>query len=900
MDSEKRKYILRQDRPGKIVPRSKLGNVKKYLAEKTFNANDSFPALKGDLFQDGPDDEQPTDLHRILVSLIGDDSRILEVETGDLTEISNDVADLLLPIKDGYTRFELFSKRGFLSDALAAKVNDSCEVKIDGIRRKGEIKEIKTLTEDRPGKYFLVQLDDSKEESKHISMRKYENKVMTTVDHMVFNGPKTYSKDNKGRKASSTSIEPMKKWDNFETGKRVVVFVEDKPIKGTIKFIGKVKFLKDVQIGIELDSPKGSCDGTFHGQKLFNCKRNHGYFTEPSAILSEEDYYANPQDQFDIIEHEKERVSEGRKYKRAHSRNDIVAEQALQLIRVSQNQPSSLTRFIPAETGYFDSYFGEKNSYEDLMGNKNTMQVGKTNFTEDSPISIDVVPEDSAYRGYEEEFSKRRDAVSNEYRRPTDAIDPTLQVNSVVQVSIIGVAHYGVIRWIGFREGDPRQELLAGLELEEPSQFAGDGSLLGKRYFHCAPGRGFFTKHRSLKTDKRFASMAAPEALPANQDVEEVLGNFLPPVTPEEAPNGKMRGIQGHHNSCYLDATLFAMFAFSVAFDSVLYRKKRDNDIPEYEQVRNALKNAIVNPLRTKGFVNAASILRLRGWLDRLGNVQGFMNEEKDPEEFLMLLLKDVLKVDPFLKIRTNTGRVDASYFYQIWVEREEYNPVPTLQYLIELSFHTGLFYLEEVPSVFVVQLPRSGMQKVYKRIRVNRTLDISSVMTSASFTCLICENLADVSCRECCHSFGWEHPFIYFCRKCNDMVHQHSARVEHKVKKLPTQKENGYSVNKDIMKLELFAVVCIKTSHYVAFTKLGGSANEKWMFFDSMADRVGGEKGHNVPEVVECPEIKDWFDNTPLNFAESDSKNTPEKVLRLFEDASLCLYRSSPLSMYK
>lgn len=26
---------------------------------------------------------------------------------------------------------------------------------------------------------------------------------------------------------------------------------------------------------------------------------------------------------------------------------------------------------------------------------------------------------------------------------------------------------------------------------------------------------------------------------------------------------GKNRGIQGHHNSCYLDATLFAMFAFT-------------------------------------------------------------------------------------------------------------------------------------------------------------------------------------------------------------------------------------------------------------------------------------------------------------------------------------------------
>ena len=87
-------------------------------------------------------------------------------------------------------------------------------------------------------------------------------------------------------------------------------------------------------------------------------------------------------------------------------------------------------------------------------------------------------------------------------------------------------------------------------------------------------------------------------ALLVNQNVEELEGNFLPPSKFENVKTGRMRGIQGHHNSCYLDSTLFAMFAFSMVFDSVLYRKKRSTDIQEYEQVQNALKNAIVNPLR--------------------------------------------------------------------------------------------------------------------------------------------------------------------------------------------------------------------------------------------------------------------------------------------------------------
>lgn len=40
---------------------------------------------------------------------------------------------------------------------------------------------------------------------------------------------------------------------------------------------------------------------------------------------------------------------------------------------------------------------------------------------------------------------------------------------------------------------------------------------------------------------------------------------------------GSFKGIQGHHNSCYLDATLFSMFAFTNVFDAVIYRERNDN-----------------------------------------------------------------------------------------------------------------------------------------------------------------------------------------------------------------------------------------------------------------------------------------------------------------------------------
>lgn len=48
--------------------------------------------------------------------------------------------------------------------------------------------------------------------------------------------------------------------------------------------------------------------------------------------------------------------------------------------------------------------------------------------------------------------------------------------------------------------------------------------------------------------------------------------------------------------------------------------------------------------------------------------------------------------------------------------------------------------------------------------------------------------------------------------------------------------------------KLQLASVLCIETSHYVAFVRTLHAS--KWVFFDSMADRVGLSDGYNVPQV--------------------------------------------------
>ena len=58
---------------------------------------------------------------------------------------------------------------------------------------------------------------------------------------------------------------------------------------------------------------------------------------------------------------------------------------------------------------------------------------------------------------------------------------------------------------------------------------------------------------------------------------------------------GENRGIQGHQNSCYLDATVFGLFALSDVFDPMFLNEARD---PAGQAIKDILWKGIVNPLR--------------------------------------------------------------------------------------------------------------------------------------------------------------------------------------------------------------------------------------------------------------------------------------------------------------
>lgn len=457
--------------------------------------------------------------------------------------------------------------------------------------------------------------------------------------------------------------------------------------------------------------------------------------------------------------------------------------------------------------------------------------------------------------------------------------------------------------------------MLAGLELEDECAGCTDGTFRGTRYFTCALKKALFVKLKSCRPDSRFASLQ-----PVSNQIERcnslAFGGYLSEVVEENTPPkmekegleimiGKKKGIQGHYNSCYLDSTLFCLFAFSSALDTVLLRPKEKNDIEYYSETQELLRTEIVNPLRIYGYVCATKIMKLRKILEKVEAASGFTSEEKDPEEFLNILFHDILRVEPLLKIRSAGQKVQDCNFYQIFMEKNEKVGVPTIQQLLEWSFINSNLKFAEAPSCLIIQMPRFGKDfKLFKKIFPSLELNITDLLEDTPRQCRICGGLAMYECREC-----YDDPDIsagkikQFCKTCSTQVHLHPRRLNHSY--------HPVSLPKDLpdwdwrhgcipcQKMELFAVLCIETSHYVAFVKYGKD-DSAWLFFDSMADRDGGQNGFNIPQVTPCPEVGEYLKMSLEDLHSLDSRRIQGCARRLLCDAYMCMYQSPTMSLYK
>ncbi|XP_017286020.1 ubiquitin carboxyl-terminal hydrolase CYLD [Kryptolebias marmoratus] len=473
-----------------------------------------------------------------------------------------------------------------------------------------------------------------------------------------------------------------------------------------------------------------------------------------------------------------------------------------------------------------------------------------------------------------------------------------LEVGSIVEVvSNSGVKVYGVIRWLGIPEGKTGD--WAGVELDYDVSGCSDGTYGGQRFFTCKGSRALFVPVTKCSPDSRLVSCSTESLLraaeiPAVPPFEDT-GEDAPPVPESEAVPlfvGKMKGIQGHNNSCYLDATLFSLFSSSVTVDNICHKPADE------EQPITCTLRAIINRLRRQGFVPAESVLNFRKQL----GCETFSTHEKDPEEFITVLFQNVLCIEPLLKLRSERGTSQGAYTLQIFLEKQQIRQMPTVQQLLDTSCLSGDLKFETMPSCLIIQMPRCGNKyKMFSHIIPSVELDITDLLYNSPRECFICGCLAEFECLQCLPDYKLQPGRIkQYCSTCNTQVHTNPSRHSHSPSALAVSAAVAADGPVPRQKIQLFAVLCIKTSHYVSFVKYGPDPHS-WFFFDCMADRCGDDQnGYNIPEVQSCPEIGDFLCQPEEELSQVNPFQAPELVQRLLCDSYMFLYHIPTVSLSK
>ncbi|XP_044903203.1 ubiquitin carboxyl-terminal hydrolase CYLD isoform X5 [Felis catus] len=847
------------------------GSIGQYIQDRSVG-HSRIPSAKGKKNQIG-------------LKILEQPHAVLFVDEKDVVEINEKFTELLLAITNCEERFSLFKNRNRLSKGL--QIDVGCPVKVQlrsgeekfpgVVRFRGPLLAERTVS----GIFFGVELleegrgqgfTDGIYQGKQLFQCDEDCGVFVALDKLEI-----LEDDDNGLESDYAGPGDTVQMElpPLEINSRVSLKLGETTESGTVIFCDVLPGKESLGyfVGVDMDNPIGNWDGRFDGVQLCSFAS-----VESTILLHINDIIPVAEDPAKSLTEISSDFGHASPPLQPPSMNSLSTENRFHSL------PFSLTKMPNANGSIGHSPLSL--SVQSVMGELNNAPV-----QESPPLAM---------------------ASGNSHG---------LEVGSLAEVKE-NPPFYGVIRWIGQPPG--LNEVLAGLELEDECAGCTDGTFRGTRYFTCALKKALFVKLKSCRPDSRFASLQ-----PVSNQIERcnslAFGGYLSEVVEENTPPkmekegleimiGKKKGIQGHYNSCYLDSTLFCLFAFSSVLDTVLLRPKEKNDVEYYSETQELLRTEIVNPLRIYGYVCATKIMKLRKILEKVEAASGFTSEEKDPEEFLNILFHHILRVEPLLKIRSAGQKVQDCYFYQIFMEKNEKVGVPTIQQLLEWSFINSNLKFAEAPSCLIIQMPRFGKDfKLFKKIFPSLELNITDLLEDnpslaptalAPRQCRICGGLAMYECREC-----YDDPDIsagnikQFCKTCNTQVHLHPKRLNHKY--------NPVSLPKDLpdwdwrhgcipcQKMELFAVLCIETSHYVAFVKYGKD-DSAWLFFDSMADRDGGQNGFNIPQVTPCPEVGEYLKMSPEDLHSLDSRRIQGCARRLLCDAYMCMYQSPTMSLYK
>ncbi|XP_036997475.2 ubiquitin carboxyl-terminal hydrolase CYLD isoform X3 [Artibeus jamaicensis] len=840
---------------------------------------------------------------------------VLFVDEKDVVEISEKFTELLLAITNCEERLSLFKNRDRLSKGLQIDVGSHVKVQLRPgeekfrgvVRFRGPLLAERTVS----GIFFGVELleegcgqgfTDGVYQGKQLFRCDEDCGVFVALDKLEVLGDEDngLESDYAGPgDAAHVELPPL------EINSRVSLKVGETVESGTVIFCDVLPGKESLGyfVGVDMDNPIGNWDGRFDGVQLCSFAS-----VESTILLHINDII--PGSTSDPGSRSRSELFYTLNGSSVDSQPQPKSKNTWYIDEVAEDPAKSLTELSPD--------FGQA-SPPQQPPSSNPLS-GESRF-HSLPFSLTKTPSANGSIGHSP-LSLSVQSVMGELNNapvqdsPPLAVSPGsshgLEVGSLAEVKE-NPPFYGVIRWIGQPPG--LNEVLAGLELEDECPGCTDGTFKGTRYFNCAMKKALFVKLKCCRPDSRFASLQ-----PVSNQIERcnslAFGGYLSEVVEENTPPkmekeglevmiGKKKGIQGHYNSCYLDSTLFCLFAFSSVLDTVLLRPKEKNDVEYYSETQELLRTEIVNPLRIYGYVCATKIMKLRKILEKVEAASGFTSEEKDPEEFLNILFHQILRVEPLLKIRSAGQKVQDCYFYQIFIGKNEKVGVPTIQQLLEWSFINSNLKFAEAPSCLIIQMPRFGKDfKLFKKIFPSLELNITDLLEDTPRQCRICGGLAMFECRECYEDSDIAAGSIkQFCETCNTQVHLHPKRLSHQY--------NPVSLPKDLpdwdwrhgcvpcQKMELFAVLCIETSHYVAFVKYGKD-DSAWLFFDSMADRDGGQNGFNIPQVTPCPEVREYLKMSPEDLHSLDTRRIQGCARRLLCDAYMCMYQSPTMSLYK
>ncbi|XP_061463089.1 ubiquitin carboxyl-terminal hydrolase CYLD-like [Rhineura floridana] len=671
---------------------------------------------------------------------------------------------------------------------------------------------------------------------------------------------------------------------------QVFVELDHQTFPGTICYIGKLhkssllSGLCPIYFGVELQGDgegKGHCDGTYNGTQYFKCKKDCGLFLPCNKLQ----FVSEPEN--DKVKQEANLDAVGAMPVKVGDTLGFYLDDALMrgiAMDVFKEGSTWMVKVCPEEEGSVDVF--------------RVIPMDSVVKEELLPPAFEVVPDS----GLQDQFKRKRSESAEDVE---SSKPPSLEVNSVVRINLgKGNSVTGTICWIGCLP--EAQQKMAGVELDEDKGVS-DGELQGVRYFSCQPKRGLFVRLESCQPDMRFQcnSHISPESTELNgQDSPAVLSNS-PPLRNDVAVNvlqGRMRGIQGHCNSCYMDAALFSLFSCTSVLDSMLFKPSLPPDV----HVQKILRDKIVNPLRQKGFVAASNVMDLRHQLTEKGECSSFATSEKDPEEFLNLIMHRILGIEPLLKLQSGRLKEQESYCYQIFMDKQEDLVVPNVQQLVEHSFLSSDLKLVEIPSCFILQMPRFGKEyKMFSKIIPSLELDITDLLLDSPRECFVCGDVATQECSACFKDKMFADTGLkQYCDSCCTQAHSHYQRKAHQLTKLHIPQEfcRGSHLGSRRVpreRLELFAVLCIETSHYVSFVKYGPE-KENWMFFDSMADRHGDENGFNIPTVTLCPEVAKYLEMPVATLAMEQPRDMEGVAKRLFCDAYMYMYQSKKMALYK